>query len=83
VSEGDVLAMVKHELTSTYFCFDGQFYEQTPGVATGSPLSTVIVNFFMEDSEKKALEQAARLINFRRRRITQKKAYNIQKTAKV
>jgi hypothetical protein len=54
----DVLALFKHMLTSTYFCFDGQFYEQTDGVAMGSPLSPVIANFFMEDFEKNAIEQA-------------------------
>jgi hypothetical protein len=57
--EEDVLALFKHVLTSTYFCSDGQFYEQTDGVAMGSPLTPVIANFFMEDFEKKATEQAA------------------------
>jgi len=57
--EDDVLALFRHVLTSTYFCFDGQFYEQTDGVAMGSPLSPVITEFFVEDFEKKATEQAA------------------------
>jgi hypothetical protein len=57
--EDDVLALFKHVLTSTYFCFDGQFYEQMDRVAMGSPLSLVIVNFFMEDFEKKATEQVS------------------------
>ena len=56
--EDYVRALFKHALTSTYFCFHGQFYEQTDGVAMGSPLSPVIANFFMEDFEKKAMEQA-------------------------
>jgi retron-type reverse transcriptase len=56
--EEDVLALFKHVLTSTYFCFDGHFYEQTDGVAMGPPLSPVIANFFMEDFEKKAIELA-------------------------
>jgi hypothetical protein len=56
--EDDILALFKHVLTSTYFCFDGQFYEQTDGVAMGSPISLVIANFFMEDFQKKATEQA-------------------------
>jgi hypothetical protein len=51
--EDDVLALFKHVLTSTYFCSDGQFCEQTGRVAMGSPLSPVITNFFMEDFEKK------------------------------
>jgi hypothetical protein len=56
--EDDVLALFKHILTSTYFCSDGHFYEQTDGVAMGSPLSPVIANFFMEDFEKKTIAQA-------------------------
>jgi hypothetical protein len=55
--EDDVLALFKHVLIYTYFCFDGQFYEQMDGVAMGSPLSPVIANFFMEGFEKKAVEQ--------------------------
>jgi hypothetical protein len=53
--ENNILALFKHVLTSTYFSFDGQFYEQTDGVAMGSPLSPVRANFFMEDFETKAL----------------------------
>jgi hypothetical protein len=56
--EDDVLALFIHVHTSTYFCFAGQFYKQTDGVAMDSPLSLVIANFFMEDFEKKAVEQA-------------------------
>jgi retron-type reverse transcriptase len=55
--EDDVLELFKHVLKSTYFHSDGQFYEQTDGVAMGSPLSPVIANFFMGDFEK-AIEQA-------------------------
>jgi len=54
----EILALYKHVLTSTYFCMDGQFYEQTDGVAMGSPLSPVIANFYMEDFEMKAIEKA-------------------------
>jgi hypothetical protein len=50
--ENSTLALFKHVLTFTYFCYDGQFYEQTDGVAMGSPLSPVIANFFMEDFEE-------------------------------
>ena len=52
------LALYKHALTSTYFCVDGQFFEQTDGVAMGSPLSPVIANFYMEESEKNVIETA-------------------------
>jgi hypothetical protein len=48
------LALFKHVLTSTYFCFE--FYKQTDGVAMGLPLSPIITNFFIEDFEKKSLD---------------------------
>jgi hypothetical protein len=56
----DMLTLFKHVLTSTYFSFGGQFYEQTDGVATGSPLSSVIMNFLMKDFGERALEQTTR-----------------------
>ena len=54
----DILALFKLVLISTYFCVNSQFFEQTDGVAMGSPLPPVIANFFMEDFEKRALDQA-------------------------
>lgn len=43
-------------LRSTVFTFQGIFYEQTSGVAMGSPLSPIVANLYMEYFEKKALE---------------------------
>jgi hypothetical protein len=37
-----ILRLFCHVLTSSFFSFNGQFYEQTDGVAMGSPLSPVI-----------------------------------------
>jgi len=54
----DILDLFQHALTSTYFCFDGQYYEQTDGVAMGSPLSPVIANFDMEKFENEAIQLA-------------------------
>ena len=45
-------------LTSTFFNFQGEFYEQTSGAAMGSPVSPVVANLFTEDSESKALASA-------------------------
>uniref|UniRef100_A0A1B6D9B7 Reverse transcriptase domain-containing protein n=1 Tax=Clastoptera arizonana TaxID=38151 RepID=A0A1B6D9B7_9HEMI len=42
-------------LTSTYFFFDGSFYEQLEGAAMGSPLSPVVANLYMEHFEQKAI----------------------------
>ena len=38
----------------------GQYYEQTDGVAVGSPPSTIIMDFLVEDFEEMALEQTTR-----------------------
>ena len=54
----DILSLFKHTLTSTCFCFKGVYYEQTDGVAMGSPPSPVIANFYVEEFERKALERA-------------------------
>jgi hypothetical protein len=43
-----LLSLFCHALTSSYFSLAGWFYEKIDGVAMGSPLSTIITNFFME-----------------------------------
>ena len=42
-------------LNSTFFNFKGELYEQTCGVAMGSPLSPIIANLFMDNFESKSL----------------------------
>jgi hypothetical protein len=37
-----ILRLFRHVLTSSFFSFNGHFYEQTDGVGIGSPLSPVI-----------------------------------------
>jgi len=54
----DIVDLFLLVLTSTYFCFNGQSYEQTDGVAMGSSLSPVIANFYMENFESRAIQQA-------------------------
>ena len=49
----DILSLFKHTLTSTYFCFKGVYYEQTDGVAIGSPLSPVIANSTWKNLKEK------------------------------
>jgi hypothetical protein len=43
-------------LNSTFFSFQGEFFEQTSGVAMGSPLSPIVANLYMEKFEKNSLE---------------------------
>ena len=65
----DTAHLVEICLTSTFFCFEGEFFEQTCGVAMGSPLSPIVVNLFMEDFEAKALTSAHLLPNLWKRYV--------------
>ena len=44
----EIVELTKLCLTSTYFKFQGKFYEQKEGQAMGSPLSPITSNIFME-----------------------------------
>lgn len=52
----DITTLFRHCIKTTYFQWDGDYYEQTDGVAMGNPLSPVISNFLMEKFEKQAIE---------------------------
>ena len=54
----DIAHLVEIYLTSTFFSFEGEFFEQTCGVAMGSPLSLVFANIFMEHFESRALSSS-------------------------
>ena len=43
-------------LTTTYFSFEGQYYQQNDGAAMGSPLSPIVANIYMEHFEKIAIQ---------------------------
>ena len=45
-------------LRSTYFCYQGTFYEQQEGAAMGSPVSAAVANLNMEFFEELALKSA-------------------------
>ena len=50
-----VLQLLDFCLSTTYFVFREQFYQQCGGCAMGSPVSPVIANLYMEHFEKSAL----------------------------
>ncbi|XP_071053515.1 uncharacterized protein [Onthophagus taurus] len=50
--------LVEYCLSSTYFSWKGEFYEQFEEAAMGSPLSPVIANFYMELFEEDALKKS-------------------------
>ena len=45
-------------LRSTYFTFQGRYYEQQEGAAMGSPISPIVANLHMEDFEKEAINSS-------------------------
>ena len=53
-----IIRLLEFCLRSTYFVFQGQYYEQVEGATMGSPLSPIVANIFMENFETKALETA-------------------------
>ena len=51
-----ILRLLEFVLSTTYFVYDGKFYQQNFGCAMGSPVSPIIANLFMEDYEEWALD---------------------------
>jgi len=55
ITNPDTTKLVEICLTSTFFSFEGELYEQTCGVEMGSPLTPTVANLFMEDFEYEVL----------------------------
>ena len=54
----NITSLLEFCITSTYFSFQGKFYEQVEGAAMGSPLSPIVANLYMESFEVEALRSA-------------------------
>ena len=52
-----IVEMLELCLRSTYFSYQGVFYEQKEGAAMGSPVSAVVANMYMEFSKNWHLNQ--------------------------
>ena len=52
------MSLLEFCITSTYFSFQGTFYEQVEGAAMGSPLSPIVSNIYMENFEVEAIRSA-------------------------
>ena len=48
MSTQNILDLLEFCLCNTYFLFQGHYYEQTQGVAMGSPVSPVLANLYIE-----------------------------------
>ena len=53
-----IISLLEFCLKTTYFQFQGRFYEQISGAAMGSTISPIVDNLFMEDFEVKAINTA-------------------------
>ena len=53
-----ITSLLEFCLNTTYFQFQGSFYEQINGAAMGFPISPIVANLFMEDFEVKAIQTA-------------------------
>jgi hypothetical protein len=54
------ICLFKQVLTTTYFLYDGAFYNHTDGVAMGSSLTPVIANYYMEHFKQQAISAVSR-----------------------
>jgi hypothetical protein len=55
---GDIIKLLEFILTTTYFKFRGNIYQQKFGAAMGSPVSPIVANLFMEFLEQSAIASA-------------------------
>ena len=58
ISVNHIISLLEFCLRSTYFTFQGRFYEQQEGAAMGSPISPIVANLYVEDFEKKAINSS-------------------------
>ena len=58
LSVTNIIRLLEYCLTSTYFIFQGRFYEQQEGTAMGSPISAIVANLYMEKFEQLAINTA-------------------------
>ena len=53
-----IISLLEFCLKTTYFQFQGRFYEQLQGAAMGSPISLIVANLYMEEFEIKSINSA-------------------------
>jgi len=58
LSLDSICALLELCLNSTYFEYQGKFYQQKQGAAMGSPVSPIVANLYMEHFEREALDTA-------------------------
>ena len=64
LSIDQIMNLLEFCLTTTYFQYDGEYYQQLEGASMGSPVSPIVANLFMEDFKRKALASLTTPIKF-------------------
>ena len=57
MSMKNITCLLEFCLKSTYFTYQGKYYEQLDGAAMGYPISPIIANLYVENFEEKKLTQ--------------------------
>ena len=58
LSVKNITSLLEFCLKSTYFIFQGRYFEQQGGAAMGSPISPIVANLYMEDFEIRAINSS-------------------------
>ena len=58
MSVNNITCLLEFCLKSTYFNYQGKYYEQLEEAAIGSPISPIVANLYMENFEEKAISTA-------------------------
>ena len=53
-----ILELLEFLLLTTFFIFNGEFHQQTDGVAMGGPASSIVAEIYMISIETKAIRTA-------------------------
>ena len=49
ITVNHITCLLEFCVKSTYFTFQGRYFEQMEGAAMGSPISPIVANLYMED----------------------------------
>ena len=66
LSVKNITRLLEYCLTSTYFIFQGRFFEQQEGATVGSLISPIVANLYIEQFEKQAINTAPQPLFWRR-----------------
>ena len=64
-----ITCLLEFCLKSTYFTFQGRYYEQMEGASMGSPISPIVANVYMGDLEVKAINTSPHTLSLWKRYV--------------